>query len=121
MVNRVLIAEDDEDTRIVYKTIIKTSFGSDIIIDEVEDGKEEIEFAKRNKYNVIISDGNMKRLDGLVAAEILRGLGITTPIVMVSGLIGIEEEAKKRGVTEFYSKPIKSANLYPILKKYLYK
>ena len=68
---RILIAEDDFDTRVLYRTWIN-EYHSNITIDEAKDGEDEVRPAKQNEYDLIINDGGMRLMDRITAAETLR-------------------------------------------------
>ena len=72
-----------------------------------------LELAKADGFDLIFSDVVMPGKDGLTFLEELRGNGITTPVVMMSGQAHIEMavRATKLGALDFLEKPISSDKL----------
>jgi two-component system response regulator FixJ len=54
---------------------------------------------------LIILDKNMPVIDGLELTRTLRARGVSIPIIVMSGNLAIEAEAKKAGATLFLGKP----------------
>ncbi|NQX98074.1 MAG: sigma-54-dependent Fis family transcriptional regulator, partial [Flavobacteriales bacterium] len=75
---------------------------------EAEDGQAGLEKIKAGKYDLIMCDIKMPKMDGIEVLEKAVDLGIDTPIVMISGHGTIETavEALKKGAYDFISKPL---------------
>ncbi len=91
----ILLAEDSFSTREIEKSILE-SYGYKV--DTAVDGQEALEKAKKYKYDVVVTDIEMPRLDGFSLTEILRKESDYehTPVIIVSSLD--KEEDKKRGI-----------------------
>jgi DNA-binding NtrC family response regulator len=72
-----------------------------------------IELAKSNHFDLIFSDVVMPAKDGLAFLEELRALGISTPVVIMSGQAHIEMavRATRLGALDFLEKPISTEKL----------
>jgi DNA-binding NtrC family response regulator len=72
-----------------------------------------LELAKEKNFDVILSDVVMPKTDGLALLENLRGTGVTTPVVMMSGQAHIEMavRATRLGALDFLEKPISTEKL----------
>ena len=72
-----------------------------------------IELANASNFDLIFSDVVMPGKDGLALLEELRSLGITTPVVMMSGQAHIEMavRATRLGALDFLEKPISTEKL----------
>ncbi|MBO0912404.1 MAG: sigma-54-dependent Fis family transcriptional regulator [Acidobacteria bacterium] len=72
-----------------------------------------LELAKSNHFDLIFSDVVMPDKDGLAFLEELRALGISTPVVMMSGQAHIEMavRATRLGALDFLEKPISTEKL----------
>lgn len=82
MRERVLIVDDDEAVRtMLYKVIRSNSLDADTC----GSGTEALKLAAGNTYDLILLDVNMQGMDGFQVVQTLRGQGIQTPIIIVSG------------------------------------
>jgi two-component system nitrogen regulation response regulator NtrX len=72
-----------------------------------------IDLAKSGEFDLIFSDVVMPGKDGLSLLEEMRSLGVTTPVVMMSGQAHIEMavRATKLGALDFLEKPISTEKL----------
>lgn len=100
----ILIIDDERPIRNTLREILEYE---KFIIDEAEDGQMGLEKIKSKKYDLIMCDIKMPKLDGLDVLKQIGSLGIETPIVMISGHGTIETavEAIKNGAFDFISKP----------------
>lgn len=102
---RVLIVEDDEDTRAMYAEFLGASF--DVL--QAADGKEALALAAEHRPDVIVTDMTLPGMDGFELVRRFRGLDVTstTPVVSLSGHSGRahEEKARKAGCDRIVQKP----------------
>jgi two-component system, NtrC family, nitrogen regulation response regulator NtrX len=72
-----------------------------------------LDLAKARHFDLILSDVVMPRKDGLSLLEDLKGEGVTTPVVMMSGQAHIEMavRATRLGALDFLEKPIATEKL----------
>ena len=102
---RVLIVEDDEDTRAMYAEFLTGAF--DVL--QAADGAEALAQAREHHPDVIVTDMTLPRMDGFELVRRFRELAATsaTPIVSLSGHSGRahEERARKAGCDRVVQKP----------------
>lgn len=98
---KVLIAEDHFELREHLSDLIK-SLGW-----QVETAGDGLEAMRKvdGSFDVIITDGQMPRMDGIGLTASLRGKGITCPIIMLSGSPELMPEFYARGGNMFIDKP----------------
>jgi len=101
----ILIIDDERPIRNTLKEILEYE---KFKVDEAEDGLAGLEKIKAGKYDLIMCDIKMPKMDGIEVLEKAVDLGIDTPIVMISGHGTIETavEALKKGAYDFISKPL---------------
>lgn len=101
----ILIIDDERPIRNSLKEILEYEKYK---VDEAEDGPSGLEKIKSGKYDLIMCDIKMPKMDGLEVLEKSIDFGIDTPIVMISGHGNIETavEAIKKGAYDFISKPL---------------
>lgn len=101
----VLIAEDSAINQIFMQRSLGKICGR---IDIAENGAQAVEFAKANKYDIILMDIFMPEMDGYEATRVIREhLGVKTPIVAVTSvsLPGEEEKCMEAGMNGYIVKP----------------
>jgi len=106
MTKRAIIADDDLEMRDSLLKVLGMAFREEeveVIIDEVSNGRELVERARKINYDIILTDYDMPGGDGLTAIREIRRTNKSVIIYMLSGR-DIREEALKAGATEFFYK-----------------
>ena len=101
---KILIVDDEQSIRRTLREILEFEKYE---VDEANDGMECLVKLKRDKYDVLIMDIKMPKMDGMEALERVRILAPDTPVVMISGHANIDTavDAVKKGAFDFISKP----------------
>ena len=101
---KILVVDDEIPIRRTLRDILEFE-GYDV--DEAADGLECVSKIQREKFDVVIMDIKMPKMDGIEALERLQILSPETPVIMVSGhgTIDTAVEAVKKGAFDFISKP----------------
>jgi DNA-binding NtrC family response regulator len=107
---RLLIVDDDPNTLASLSRAFRLA-GHDVIV--CDHASKALEFAKSQPFDLIFSDVVMPAKDGLSLLEELKGQGVTTPVVMMSGQAHIEMavRATRLGALDFLEKPISTDKL----------
>ena len=115
----VLVADDDADTRLLFRTVLEMR-GYCVI--ETADGEETVSAAVSARPDLILMDGSLPRLSGLEAARQIRRSGRIgqVPIVFISGHAGASfiALAREAGCDEYLVKPFDLARLDDVVEKY---
>lgn len=103
---RLLIADDDEDNRLVLRAICRNLDGFEIR--DVVDGIEAVEIAESWRPNIILMDIMMPKMDGLEASKIIKQRYPETVIIAVTGVTDsrIEDKMSLIGIDIYIHKPI---------------
>ncbi|TAK42085.1 MAG: sigma-54-dependent Fis family transcriptional regulator [Saprospiraceae bacterium] len=101
---KVLIVDDEPPIRRTLREILQFEKYE---ADEASDGLECLALFEKNKYDVVLMDIKMPKLDGMETLERLQALAPETPVVMISGHATIDTavEAVKKGAFDFIAKP----------------
>ncbi|MCC7507150.1 MAG: sigma-54-dependent Fis family transcriptional regulator [Saprospiraceae bacterium] len=101
---KILIVDDEMPIRRTLREILEFE---QYDVDEANDGLECLAKVQKEKYDVVIMDIKMPKLDGIEALERLQILSPETPVIMVSGHGNIDTavEAVKKGAFDYISKP----------------
>ncbi|MCB9048627.1 MAG: sigma-54-dependent Fis family transcriptional regulator [Lewinellaceae bacterium] len=100
----VLIVDDEKSIRRTLREILEFE---NYKVEEATDGLDCLAKLKKEKFDVIILDIKMPKMDGMEALERIQILTPDTPVVMISGHATIDTavEAVKKGAFDFISKP----------------
>jgi DNA-binding NtrC family response regulator len=106
----LLIVDDEPGTLATLSRAFRLS-GHDATV--CDNATKAIELAKSDNFDMIFSDVVMPGKDGLAFLEELRVLGVSTPVVMMSGQAHIEMavRATKLGALDFLEKPVSTEKL----------
>lgn len=102
---KILIIDDERSIRNAIREILEYE---KFQVDEAEDGLQGVVKVKTNKYDVILCDIKMPKMDGIEVLERLLLLAPDTPVVMISGHGNIETavDALKQGAYDYIPKPL---------------
>ena len=101
---KILIVDDDRSIRRTLKDILEFEKYE---VHEAEDGLTCLVKVKQEKYDIIILDIKMPKMDGMDAIDRLQEICPDIPVIMISGHGDIDTavEAVKKGAFDFLSKP----------------
>jgi DNA-binding response OmpR family regulator len=110
----ILIAEDDIRLRQLYVEYLALFFNT---VYEAKDGLEALQIYKEKSPDIIISDINMPKLDGLQLIEKIRQKDMQTQVVILSAYADQETllQAIKLNLFEYLVKPVESQQLKDLI------
>ncbi|MDO9313124.1 MAG: ATP-binding protein [Burkholderiaceae bacterium] len=115
---KVLLAEDEPLNREVIVALL-----SALDVDVATDGVEAFNRASLNRYELIIMDVHMPRMDGLEAVRRIRQLpgyvGVPIIALTASGFEEDRERCLQAGMDAFLAKPVDSESLFATVFKWL--
>lgn len=102
---KILIIDDEPSIRRALKEILEFE---NFEVAEAENGREGLNKATADFYDVIFCDIKMPEMDGVEVLEQLNKQGIETPVIMISGHGNIETavDTIKNGAFDFIEKPL---------------
>ncbi|MDE2442631.1 MAG: response regulator transcription factor, partial [Betaproteobacteria bacterium] len=107
---RILLAEDDVDT----VQFVESCLGElGYVVKSVGTGDAALLIARTGAWDIIILDRMLPERDGLTLLKILRGGGVTTPVLMLTALGRIEDrvDGLDAGADDYLVKPFAPAEL----------
>ena len=101
---KILIIDDERGIRSTLKEILEYE---NYTVDQAEDGEKGLEALSKNKYDVVLCDIKMPKIDGMEVLEKSREISPDIPFIMISahGTIDTAVEATKKGAYDFLVKP----------------
>ena len=115
---RILVADDNEMLRVAVRGLLQRLGHS---VDVVTNGREAVEAASREDFDLLLLDVQMPEMDGFEAARSLRhrlGGGRRPRIIGVSGEGAERESCAAAGMDDFLIKPFRLADLVRVIKHY---
>ena len=102
---KILVIDDE---RTIRRALTEILVFEEFEIDEAENGKQGLDKAKTEAYDIIFCDIKMPEMDGMEVLEGLQKAKIETPVIMISGHGNIETavQAIKKGAFDFIEKPL---------------
>lgn len=116
---KVLIADDDNVTRHLLRTIFLQSELE--VVGEATNGEDAVAFCQTLQPNVLLLDLNMPRMNGLDALQTLRHDHPKLAVIMISSdaTLSNVEEARALGVDNFIVKPFNAARVLAAITRSL--
>ncbi len=118
MAKKILAVDDSASIRQMLTFTLKGA-GYDVI--EAVDGQDALDKANSHKVNLVLTDINMPRMDGLQLLEMLRRLSHykSVPILMLTTESGDDMKAKGKeaGATGWLVKPFDPKRLLEVIGK----
>ena len=114
----VLVADDNDDTRAMFRTLLSNK-GYHVI--EAADGEEVIEITSRENPGLVLLDLGLPRLNGLTVIRRLRNelKLLNVPVVVVTGYDKHFATAVAAGCDDYLLKPVDFTRLDAILDYYV--
>ncbi|MBE0661811.1 MAG: sigma-54-dependent Fis family transcriptional regulator [Bacteroidales bacterium] len=101
---KILVVDDEKSIRNTLREILEYE---KFEVDEAAEGQEALEKTRNNRYDLILLDIKMPRMDGIEVLEQLMKF-TDVPVVMISGHGTVETvvEAVKKGAYDYITKPL---------------
>lgn len=115
-IESILIVDDEENARLGLSKLLAHEGYK---VASAANGQEALEYLRRSKVHLVISDINMPGMNGLL---FLRELSRNYPslhVIMITAYGGVESylEAMNYGAFEYLHKPVKLEELKSVLRK----
>jgi two-component system, NtrC family, nitrogen regulation response regulator NtrX len=106
----ILIIDDDANTLASLARAFRLAGHEATVCDNAA---RALELAKAERYDLILSDVVMPGRDGIALLEDLKNIGVSSPVVMMSGQASIEMavRATRLGAVDFLEKPVSTEKL----------
>jgi len=116
---RILIVDDDDAHRKMLTAVLS---GEGYRIQEADDGDTACQLVEKNRFDLVLMDLRMKRMDGDVAQKKMAGINPDIPVVIMTayGSVRSAVEALKSGADNYLTKPIDIDELKILVTKTLH-
>ncbi len=118
MAKTILAVDDSVSIRQMVSFTLKSA-GYEVV--EASDGQDGLDKAKARGFNLVLTDQNMPRMDGLTLVKSLRGLPqyASTPILMLTteSSDAMKAQGRAAGATGWLVKPFDPQKLIEVVRK----
>ena len=117
---RALLIEDDAGVATSIELMLKAE---SIYVYKTDLGEEGVDLAKIYDYDVVLLDLNLPDISGYEVLRSLRSAKVHTPVLILSGLAGIEDKIRGLGLgaDDYLSKPFHKdelvARIYSLVRR----
>lgn len=112
----ILIVDDEENTRLGLSKLLSQE---GYVVDLAANGLEALEYLRRQRVNLVISDINMPDMSGIGFLREVSRRFPSTSVIMITAYGGVETylEAMNLGALEYLHKPVRLDELRSVMKK----
>ena len=116
---RILVVEDEEKIRRLFKTALEPSYS----VVAARDGKEGLALAQLTQPDMILLDLRLPKLDGYMVLRALKMSAKTAniPVVIISAVSasGSLLDASSLGASDYLIKPIELSEVRDVVRRYV--
>jgi len=112
----LLVVEDDDQSYFFFESILKKTKSK---IVRAVDGQQAVDLCKNQKFDLILMDIRLPKMDGYVATKKIKKLHPETKIIAQTAyaMTGEKERCIEAGCDDYISKPINIAELFEIIER----
>ncbi|HLF13869.1 MAG TPA: response regulator [Bacteroidota bacterium] len=116
--SRVLIVDDEESLRTILSSELA---GAGYEVATASDGDEGIKEIKNRKYDLVLLDIKMPKMDGFEVLKFVKKEHPAIKVIMLTGFADLKNaiESKKYGAEDFVSKPYDLVDLLTTIERVL--
>ena len=111
MAEKILVIDDELDMLMLLRMIIEDN--TDHEVETTNNPSEGLKMFKENDYDLVISDLKMPGMDGIELSDEFREMKPDIPVVIITAYGSLEtaQEAMKKGIADFITKPFRKDSI----------
>jgi len=111
---KILLVEDNKINQVVTEKLLN-NFNFKTVV--VEDGFMAVDKIKAERFDLILMDINMPKINGFETTKLIRALGVETPIIALTAFDKqeVEDQALQSGMNGTLIKPFEKEDLYGLI------
>ncbi len=111
MPERILVVDDELDMLMLLRMIIEDN--SDYAVETTNNPSEGLKMLTEKDYDLVISDLKMPGMDGMELFDELQEIKPGVPVIIITAYGSLEtaDEAMKKGVSDFVTKPFRKDSI----------
>ncbi|MBJ7554395.1 hypothetical protein MSP8887_03799 [Marinomonas spartinae] len=120
MAKKLLIVDDSPSVRQMIEATLK---GAGYAVTAAKDGQEAFEKCRSERFDFVLTDQNMPRMDGITLIKSLRAMSAyaRVPLIVLTTEAGdaLKSQGRAAGATGWMVKPFDPSKLLDVVKKVL--
>lgn len=112
-----------DDTRSMRKMVAAVLAGAGYEVAEAEDGVQALELANARRFDLVVTDHNMPRMDGVTLVRELRQIASYDAVALIVLSTEVDPALKQRGreagATGWMAKPFDPQRMLDIVAKFI--
>ena len=120
MSKSILVVDDTRSMRAMVASVLQ---GAGYEVAEAGDGVEALELARKRVFDLVVTDHNMPRMDGVTLVRELRALANYDPVALIVLSTEASPELKQRGreagATGWMAKPFDPQRMLDIVGRFI--
>ena len=112
-----------DDTRSMRKMVASVLQGAGYSVEEAGDGAEALEKARTRVFDLVVTDHNMPRMDGVTLVRSLRGLpqydGVALIVLSTETGVELKAQGREAGATGWMAKPFDPTRMLDIVQQFV--
>ncbi len=111
MPQRILVIDDELDMLMLMRMIIEDN--TDYEVETTNNPSEALKMVTENDYDLVITDLKMPGMDGIELFDEFKEIKSDIPVIMITAYGSLEtaDEAMKKGVADFITKPFRKDSI----------
>jgi DNA-binding NtrC family response regulator len=111
MPQRILVVDDELDMLMLLRMMIEDS--TDYEVETTNNASEALKIVTEKDVDLVISDLKMPGLDGMELFDEVKEIRSDMPVIIITAYASLEiaDEAMKKGVADFITKPFRKDNI----------
>jgi DNA-binding NtrC family response regulator len=113
---KILVADDEPNLRKVLQALLRQQ---GFLVECVADGQEALTRLQQERFDAVVTDLKMPRLDGMALLRYVLANMREVPVIMITahGTVDTAVEAVKAGAFDFIQKPFEQEHLLNLIRK----
>ena len=120
MKKAILVVDDTRSMRAMVAAVLQ---GAGYEVAEAGDGVEALELARTRVYDMVVTDHNMPRMDGVTLVRELRNLPNYDPVALIvlstEASPELKQKGREAGATGWMAKPFDPQRMLDIVGKFI--
>ena len=103
--SRILVIDDE---RGVQRSLWRILTGAGHVVDTTGNGRQGLEWATREDYDLVIADTSTPRVNGMRILQEIKRLKPAVPVIIITGYGGVQSAVQyiKLGASDYLQKPL---------------